>query len=364
MSGGAVTWVAFTPRDTVLVRDGRSFDAGADAIAETVSPWPSTIAGAVGAAYGAEPAEVRGPVLARWSAGGWQPHFPVPADLVRLESAPDRVCRLRPARAGGGVVTDLGDDLEWLMPPEGAGRTGPLAGWLPGGVLTGYLDGRIAPGPHGGQVPDLRVAGLDPALAGHGDGGNADGILVPERRVGLARTAGRTAMTGYLYQMTHLRLPDGWALLAACTLGAGWRQPLTGPVRFGGRGRQADVEPAAGVAWPQRPSRFPGGRLLAYVATPAIWPAGWRIPVPPGAGLVAAAVGKPQAVAMASPGKVAGTRVLRWAVPAGSVYLLRFDSENAAERWADDWHGRAYGRREDDRLRTAGFGVVLTGVWS
>ena len=48
--GQQLTWLALTPRDTVFVRDGRSFDAAADATAVTVRPWPSTVAGAVGAA--------------------------------------------------------------------------------------------------------------------------------------------------------------------------------------------------------------------------------------------------------------------------------------------------------------------------
>jgi CRISPR/Cas system CMR-associated protein Cmr3 (group 5 of RAMP superfamily) len=42
------SWLAFTPRDTVFVRDGRSFDAAADTFSQTVRPTPTTIAGAVG----------------------------------------------------------------------------------------------------------------------------------------------------------------------------------------------------------------------------------------------------------------------------------------------------------------------------
>ena len=92
-AGGAargVSWLALVPRDTMMIRDGRSFDAAQDASAQTVRPWPSTMAGAVGAAFGAEPGatpltspgtvpdEVRGPVLARCLGGVWEPYFPVP----------------------------------------------------------------------------------------------------------------------------------------------------------------------------------------------------------------------------------------------------------------------------------------------
>ena len=59
MSG--TSWLAFKPRDTVFVRDGRSFNAAVDALAETVRPGPTTIAGAVGEAF--NPAEVRGPAF-------------------------------------------------------------------------------------------------------------------------------------------------------------------------------------------------------------------------------------------------------------------------------------------------------------
>jgi CRISPR-associated protein Cmr3 len=147
-----------------------------------------------------------------------------------------------------------------------------------------------------------------------------------------------------------------------------------------------------------------------YVATPAIWPGGWLppLPLPSGARLEAAAVGPAQPVATASPrgyahnngGETvdyANTRMLRWAVPAGSVYLISFADAGEpphavdggaaaggpaqlaagerAARWAASVHGTAIGRADCDqgarcrahpdcRLRTAGFGVVLTGAWT
>ncbi len=188
--------------------------------------------------------------------------------------------------------------------------------------------------------------------------------LVVERRVGLARMDGRTAAVGYLYAATHLRPQDGWVFLAECELPVGWTGVPVGPVQLGGRARLAEVSVATGVDWPPRPTSYPEGRVLVYVATPAIWPDGWRLPVPEGARLVAAAVGEPEPVATASPRLGMGrSKALRWAVPPGSVYLLAFDDEAEAARWADAVHGRAYGRPARDRLRTAGFGVVLTGVW-
>jgi CRISPR-associated protein Cmr3 len=50
------------------------------------------------------------------------------------------------------------------------------------------------------------------------------------------------------------------------------------------------------------------------------------MPVPDGAHLVAAAAGELEPMATLTPGKGwARTRMLRWAVPAGSMYLLEFD---------------------------------------
>jgi len=45
-------WVVLEPLDTIVVRDGRAFDAGVNTEAQTVPPTPSTVAGAIGAAYG------------------------------------------------------------------------------------------------------------------------------------------------------------------------------------------------------------------------------------------------------------------------------------------------------------------------
>jgi CRISPR type III-B/RAMP module-associated protein Cmr3 len=339
------SWLAFTPRDTVFVRDGRSFDASADRFGQTVRPGPTTAAGAVGAAYSMEPDEVRGPVLARRAANSWEPYFPVPADLVKTADDPAYVYRLMPRPAGEAVLDGPGEMPSLLMPPEHAEPVSPVEGWVPGWVLASYLGGDL-PGTEGTSLGALAIE---------------DRPLLNERRIGLARD-GRRAREGFLYQAEHLRLRDGWAFLAECT-GDTHRELDKDHVQFGGKGRLADIEPVD-MSWPQ-PVTAIGQRVLVYLATPAIWPDGWRIPVPPGARLVAAATGKPEPAATVTPGPGwEASRVLRWAVPAGSVYLLEFTSAEAGAEWARRWHGVAYGRPDRDRLRTAGFGVVLTGAWA
>jgi hypothetical protein len=135
-------------------------------------------------------------------------------------------------------------------------------------------------------------------------------------------------------------------------------------VQLGGRGRLADVTPAE-ATWPPHPAGQVRERVLVALATPALWPGGWQIPVPPGAELVAAAAGEPEPAATMTPGRQAArTRMLRWAVPAGSVYLLEFSDGDRGAAWAAGVHRTAYGLGETDPLRTAGFGVVLTGAWT
>ncbi|WP_239648558.1 type III-B CRISPR module-associated protein Cmr3 [Nocardiopsis chromatogenes] len=373
-------WLVVQPHDTVQVRDGRSFDAGTGGIAHSVRPWPSTIAGALTAALGGEDLQsVRGPVLVRETGDGWRPYFPAPKDL-HTDPARNDVWRMcleggpvaEPgARSDGGAPASATDlhcteedgtgGLRLLTLPSGAEgkeRTEPCDALLPGRTLHDYLHG------------DLVVSG---GVAPYEELDAVDDPVVPEPRTGIGldpRT--RTVRNGMLYRTTHMRLEQGWAFAAHVTPKPEQQRQVDigppDPVQFGGLARMADVDPAPGTDWPRAPARFPGGRVLLYVATPALWPRGWRPDTPPGAELVSAVVGDPLAVASASP-KHNGEdfwskRVLAWAVPPGSIYLLRFPGEEEAAVWAAEHHARALGPPARERMDTAGFGVVLTGVWS
>jgi CRISPR-associated protein (Cas_Cmr3) len=354
------SWLALVPRDTVAVRDGRAFDAGADRIATASAPRPSTAAGAVGAvfskAFGKEPGQVRGPVVGVADGlGGWQLRFPTPADLVRAEDG--SIARLRPAAPPAGVSTDL-------LGPGGvpqllAGAGTPAQGWVDDALLSAYLAAQEPFAPGSWSTPDDLVARL------------VEPPWTPERRLGLARTLHRTATSGFLYQAEHLRARDGVALLVQVVDPPGPAPAAGTAVQFGGERRLVDVAATDGVEFPPPPTSFPDGRVVVYLATPAFFPGGWRW-CPDGAELIAAAVGGPEAVATASPKDgLWGTRVLRWAVPAGSVYYVRFggsDGARSAMEWAQRSHGRCLpGQVTDeqgqDRLRTAGFGLALVGRW-
>lgn len=342
-------WIALAPRDTVLVRDGRQFDAGVDSTAESTLPGPATVAGAALSAYGEEPAEVRGPLLGRHDGYAWRTYLPAPLDLVRADDAPDSVSRL--AAKPVDAVTDLIDAPPcWLV-----GHGDPVGGWISGRALSRYLRGELVRPGDTVDIGDVELLGEDA------------GPVRKETRVGLARGADRVVHTGLLYQAIHLRPRDGVNLLVECVPKPEKALPAPqGPVPLGGRGRLADVATVTDASWPTGPDSFPDGKVLAYLATPAIWPHGWRFPDPARGRLIAAAVGPAQPVAMASPragDKFGETRQLRWAVPAGSVFLLEFSDAEAARHWACAVHGTAYAPGGVKRLRTAGFGVILTGVW-
>jgi CRISPR/Cas system CMR-associated protein Cmr3 (group 5 of RAMP superfamily) len=350
-------WVVLEPLDTIVVRDGRAFDAGLQSVARTSVPTPGTLAGAIGAAFGARPGagldpaargrdvpdRLLGPVPVVDRDGEWRARWPVPLDVVRDDDHPSP-CRLTVTGADGhpggldGVTHDLGGDVRAL--PIGAGE--PVAGWWETAELAGYLTG-----------------------------GDVSGDTMPEpwrieRRVGLALEEDRTAAEGMLYSAEHLRPAERMGF-AVCCIG-GPDAPLPQTVPLGGRNRSAqlhaDVKPPA---LPEPAAHAPDGRLLLYLATPAVFEHGWRpdLTAWPGAGLITAVVGDPQVIAAATPDRATGAvgrGRLMWAAPAGSVYFLKFGSEHDALHAARTLNRRTLPQAEEP-LASAGFGYALTGSW-
>lgn len=350
-------WVVLEPLGTIVVRDGRAFDAGLQSVARTALPTPSTLAGAIGAAYGAGPgagldAAARGrdvperlfgpvPVVAR--DGRWRPRWPVPQDVVSDGdgSAPYRLTvadvSARDDAGGGQVVHDLAGVGSL---PFGSGEA--AGGWWETAELEAYLaDGDVS----------------------------GDTVSAPweiERRVGLALGEDRTAAEGMLYSAEHLR-PAERLGLAVCCVG-GPNKPLAATVPLGGRNRSAqvhdDIDP------PDLPGpavRAPEGRLLLYLATPAVFSGGWQPDLSEwaSAGLVTAVVGEPQVIATATPQRATGAvggGWLMWAAPAGSVYYVKFGTEQAALDAAGALSRRTLPQAAE-ALATAGFGYAFTGSW-
>lgn len=347
------TWLSVQPLDTVMVRDGRAFTAGQASRGEAVTPPPSTLGGVVYQAIGRNVKHrIVGPVVDVAGAA----RFPAPADVVRDEEG--RVIRLRVAQRPDGVSSDL-DARAWLS--HVLDGEGSLAGdWVSGDGLAAWLSGDWGPG--------AQVTGK------HRDRWMCPPPWVVEPRVGLAREwfgpHRDTAFDGMLYSADHQRVLDGMRFLVGCEDDVALDVSAE-VVGIGGRGRLAHVSAHPhGSPFPAAPRRFPQGRVSLYLATPALLEdVLWH---PPGARLCALALTGPVPIASASWRRGLGkTRLLRWAVPAGTVYYLEFDTEDAALAWSRDWHGRLLppgaqgedGQEGQTRIATAGFGTCLTGSW-
>jgi CRISPR/Cas system CMR-associated protein Cmr3 (group 5 of RAMP superfamily) len=348
----SVRWLVLEPLDTVVIRDGRAFDAGTQSEARSVLPSPTTTAGAVGAAYGADPgaaradravrgrdvpAYVQGPVMAYNGSGGWEARWPVPRDVVTGHSGLRRLSLTGP----GDAHFDLEGDVEFLL--DDVEQDGvPVEGWWGTDALTSYLD-------HGEVWASVE---------------NAPWAV--ERRVGLARDEDRTAAEGMFYSSEHRRFTHGHALAARCLDGPD--RSIADVVDFGGRGKRAQVHQVADIPVPEGPGEFPEGRMLIYLATPAVFPDGrWHPDLShwPGTHLVSAAVGPAQVVTTATAHRATGevsNGLLMWAVPAGSVYYLRFPSAEAAKEAAKGLRYEPV-QQYEDWMNTAGFGLAFTGRW-
>lgn len=330
-----------------MVRDGRGFDAGATSVAVASAPPPSTLGGVVFQAVGDDVGgHILGPIVATETDG---PVFPVPLDVVRDDDGELR--RLTVRELASGEKHDANPQLTHVLIGDGDPVTGFLdtdgmAEWLHAGdELTPGAD--ITPEWWDGHVS---------SLPWH-----------EENRVGLAlRRDGRyagTADAGMLYAMTHLRPAEGTQLLVGCVDQTAVTV-VKKLVHLGGRGRLAAVDVATEQqVLPEPPDSFPGGRVAVYLATPALLEdVCWS---PPGARLCGMALSGPHPIASASPRRgLWQTRLLTWAVPAGTVFYLDFHGdENNARWWAHEHHGGLLPGQRALRLVDAGFGTCLTGRW-
>ncbi|GDY29085.1 type III-B CRISPR module-associated Cmr3 family protein [Gandjariella thermophila] len=345
-----LTWLAVQPLDTVMVRDGRSFLAGDASGASSVAPPPTTLGGVVRTVLGRNAGRILGPVV---DVDG-EPLFPLPRDIVWDG---DTWRRLGVEERRDDAVSDLDDSHHLSHALTGDGDWAEA--WVTGGWLADWLTAdSLAPGE---PLPNNRRRFAEPPWR-------------PEHRLGLARHWDGdfvgTANSGLLYTMSHLRPLDEMRFLVGCED----PDPITLQrtlVPLGGRGRLATVSVAESAdPLPRHPGDFPGGRVAVYLATPALLDDVLWTPPDATAELCALAVGGPAPIAHASPrhGRDFGkTRLFAWAVPAGSVFYLRFDPAGDAAAWARKHHGRLLpGQSTRDRVKDiigAGFGTCLIGRW-
>jgi CRISPR-associated protein Cmr3 len=387
-------WLFLEPLDVVLFRDSKPFTAGESFWARSAfPPSPLPFMGALRAKLlverGVDPEVYRravtgrsgellglidqiggphdygrlrltGPFLAQKMGSGLVPYFPAPLDLRVLEGEPAGFLRPRPfpwpltwnpPTLTPLWTTEAGDEAKGKM--------------MDARNLKTYLEG----GP--GMPTDSRE------------------LWEGEIRVGIELSGRRTAEEGKLYTLEFIRLnsrptaPLGF-LLKVTGL-EGLALPERGLLALGGESRGAgyEVVPEEALAEDFRDlirgealkERLKGQRRFKlYLATPGLFRKGWlpdclqeqngqyvgqidslRIR------LVAAAVSK--AVAVGGWDLVHNRpRLLRRAVPAGSVYFLEVDGPLDAadvQRLLDAFHFQSLSSAEDGQ---AGFGLALLGV--
>ncbi len=363
-----VKLVHLRPREALMFRDSRPFDAGLQVSARSQLPEPGTLFGAVRTALLQQVCADLGAYGQgrRCRACEGRPDCPAVSLAGPAGSAgtPDHPGSLR---CLGGVVADEAGTLFVPRPQllveveEGLAIRAPRR-W--GGAWNAGVAEAAMPGPamREGRLPEwVRVEDLAALLGGRmpelalpgwaTDGGPA--LLEP--RVGLARTDKGVAMDGYLYRAEFRRYRSGIgpAAVVEAPDGCGWSPT----VHLGGRGRTADVV-VADLDWPpiERPAAAPG-RYAVAIVTPGWFEAGWHPRLPYGVTVAAAAV------AAQEPSQgwdlVRGKpRPMRWVCPAGSVWWLDAATRQAAEHVVG-WHGRPLC---EDRPH-AGYGLAFVGRW-
>ncbi len=328
------------PMDVLFLRGNRLFGDAGSYGESMVPPWPSVAAGALRTAIlardGTDPAAfARGghdhPTLGTPDLPGtfritdfqlaWRGEtgegplerlYPLPADLVATREAQQESIALRalsPWQPAGGI--DCSMALERLPVMAQASRSKPATGlWLTSRGMQFWLDGRL-PDASADLIPSGRLWAHD-------------------ERIGIGLQADtRRADDGKLFSMQAVALSRGVGFLAEAegdSLEAGT------VLRFGGDGRGAVVDRAAApLPEPDMDRILASRRCRLILATPGIFPEGWRLPGMDTAGVfdlcgvrgrvVAAAVNRAEVVsgwdlALRQP------KPARRAVPAGSVYWI------------------------------------------
>lgn len=369
-------WQA-TPRDTLVLRDGKPMVEGAGVATSLPLPWPSTIAGLCRTQAGldrqtgkfgltpehARKIAVQGPWLAlldkvgNTSVDDWL--FPAPLDVLWHKAdkgdndpgPPTLRYRLKPNQIAAGEQTDLELKHKDLQPLQ----------------VGTALKGKAQAGP-----PLWSWAELAKWLQEPSDGTDAKGfgwqlpLHEPRTHVSIeART--QTAQDGALFSIDHIRpwviKPGGDNKPQPVTVcfGCEYKHLEAGTVFLGGERRVTYLEPSKA----QRPAKpalnILDGLVRVVLLTPGLFKAGFRPDDShwPDATLVAAAVGRPQPLSGWDFEKK-GPKASRYMVPAGSVYWLQFASNEDAAAWADKNWWTCISDEPQDRLD--GFGLCVVGV--
>jgi len=365
----AIIGLRLEPLDVLFFRDGRPFTGSERSVSGL--PMPQTCAGALrtallraagcnlevlggamkgGASFAAAVRKscapehhwigelaVRGPWLARGATGkGFDVLVPVPATLHRERKRPGHIYRLAPLPDGQLPGWSPPLDRKGLRPLwlKHLAATEPVSGYLTPSGLKMFLQGAAIEAEH--ILPPDDLFGLDYRT---GIGIAPDRLVSEESQI-FGR--GFLALKEDVFLYVEIVLPD--------VAGDGAVLDVIKTIPIGGEGRHAMLRRVAPFAWPQV---VPTGKQkpLILLTTPCAFEAGWK-PRALNGRLVSAAV--PGAVAYSGWDLArGGPKPTRFAVPAGSVYLL--------DAMPDKWEGTL---AENDEDRQQGWGCCLKGVWT
>jgi CRISPR-associated protein Cmr3 len=351
--------------DVLLFREGRPFGEAEGAnVARTLPlPFPGTLAGGLRSADTSQTRyrqqlRVHGP-LVKHSENGVL--FPAPVDLLRLvvEGKADWY----PLERGSGGGCDLPGGLLPLEPTEDGKpdsdpfwEKGQFDKWLLGEKPEASYRGRRGP-----EIEERMHVGIDSAL--------------------------NKADDGKLFGVRYLDFGMKWSLLVQT------EATLPGAFPLGGERRLAYVQEEASDAWPECPpdlraalteiEKKPEGQrccVRMVLATPALFDGGWRPgwldesltgtpPIPDGPRLKLVAAAVPRRIPVSgwftsrdekNP-KPIGPKPVRWAVPAGAVYIFEVlvPGLNRATL-ADAYLAHSVCDRDQDRRD--GYGLAVWGV--
>jgi CRISPR-associated protein Cmr3 len=304
--------------DVLLFREGRPFGEaeGANVARSLPLPFPGTLAGSLrhadttGTRWRSQ-LRVHGPLLRHQEHGVL---FPAPADLVRLQVEGEKAAwhRLKQGEPGG---CDLPAGLVPLEPcvdgkpdAESFWEQETLENWLLGTEpQSGYR------GIRGPEIEERMHVGIDSSC--------------------------NKADDGKLFGVRYLDFGMTWSFLVQT------ETTLPGAFPLGGERHLAYAEQPKKEAWPTCPSALTealtglkkGDHVRMMLVTPALFAGGWKpgwlrdegvgtppIPDGPRLKLIAAAVPRriPLSGWFTTPGKPIGPKPVRWAVPAGAVYIF------------------------------------------
>jgi CRISPR-associated protein Cmr3 len=347
-------WLFIEPSDVLFFRTSRPFNAGESGyLTSLFPPTPETVQGAIRARVAANYARawkvtlaeafnrpvlqelignhkvgygsfrVHGLMLGKrdpQEPGKIIPLFPPPAHLLRGEDT-QQTYRLAPCEPDAIRFTNVPDDL-WLLEPEGdcEEKLGDFTNWLTFRELHTALSGNPDEVKTIKGIPSRKLFTFEPRLG-----------------IGMSN-ATKTALEGFLYQISFVRLKPGVGLLVEVGLKGiepkdvqeKLKLDKNGWLALGGERRAASFEVLETPPVRSSLELASGRRTCLYFVTPTYFKGGWKpddwkalmqaVPV-------AAAVSHARLIGgwKQDPANSGGMpKELRRCVPAGSVYF--FDS--------------------------------------